>query len=56
MARDYLQGFVRHVATTAGGYLMGSGILTQSEMEAIAGGIATAVGVAWSLLDKKMKA
>ncbi len=47
-------GVVRHALTVAGGYLAASGVGTGDEMDIIAAGIVTAIGVGWSIRDKKV--
>lgn len=55
MNREAILGVVRHVLTTAGGYLAGSGVLNASEVEAAAGAITVLVGVVWSIFDKRTR-
>ena len=48
-----LFGVVRHVLTTAGGALVGTGTLTGSEVEAAVGAILTLIGIAASVWAKR---
>ncbi len=50
----YLGGFARHLITTAGGALVANGTLTGSDLELVAGAGAVLVGLAWSILQKKL--
>lgn len=47
---------LRHVLTAVGGALASRYAIDGASIEAIAGGIAAAVGVAWSLWDKRRQA
>jgi len=55
MNREAILGVVRHVLTTAGGYLAGSGTIAASEIEAAAGAFTVMVGVVWSIFDKRTR-
>lgn len=47
---------IRHVLSTAGGLLAARGIMIQDgDAELIAGGLATALAVAWSAWEKRQK-
>lgn len=48
-------GFVRHVLTFGGGFLVTNGTIGQSELETAIGAIVTLAGVIWSAVDKKAK-
>ncbi len=56
MTSEVVQGFVRHLFTTFGGYLSGLGILTGDEVQVLGGAIAVLVGLAWSVWNKKVVA
>ncbi len=53
LIKPEVAGLIRHLLTTAGGSLMANGWLTASDVDMIAGAIATLVGVAWSILHKR---
>lgn len=48
-----IQAVVRHLLTTVGGGFFASFGVTGSELQAVAGAVATLAGVAWSLYDKR---
>jgi hypothetical protein len=52
---EQLQGFVRHVLTTAGGAVVATGYVSSSDWTTIGGAVAVAAGVIWSYIDKKVK-
>lgn len=56
MSKEIVQGFVRHLFTTFGGYLSGLGFLSGDDVQAFGGAIAVLVGIAWSVWDKKKQA
>ena len=49
---EMLMGLVRHVLTFGGGYLVGEGVLTEVNAEAIIGAIMTIIGALWSVRAK----
>ena len=49
---DKTLGFVRHILTFIGGYLVTSGVLTEVTLSTGIGAIATLIGVVWSVIDK----
>lgn len=51
---SYINGLIRHGLTTFGGAFVTQGYLTGDELTTIVAGVATAAGVAWSLLSKKL--
>ncbi len=53
--REVVAGIVRHLATTGGGYLVGSGYMSEADMMMLSGALATAAGVAWSAWQKIRK-
>jgi len=53
--KQEILGIVRHILTTFGGIVVANGHATQDEVSAIIGGVIAAVGIAWSLLDKKKR-
>lgn len=46
-------GVIRHVLTAAGGAFATKGYVAASDVEVIVGGIATLIGVVWSVIEKK---
>lgn len=53
--KDSILGVVRHILTTAGGYLSANGIIGADEVNTGVGAIITLVGIAWSIWDKKAR-
>jgi len=54
MNKATIASLVRHALTFAGGYLAAKGIALDDEsIQAIAGGVAAVVGLAWSFVDKR---
>jgi len=50
--KEQALGFVRHVITFAGGFLVSRGKLSPTDVETISGIVAALAGVAWSFLAK----
>lgn len=50
-----ITGFIRHILTFGGGFLVTNGTLAQSDMEAAVGAVVTLVGLVWSLVAKSDK-
>ena len=50
---EMVQGFVRHLLTFGGGFLVTNGVVGQSEMEAGVGAVITLIGLVWSVMAKK---
>ncbi|MFN6976508.1 MAG: hypothetical protein ACK4OP_00145 [Gemmobacter sp.] len=48
-------GVLRHVLTTAGGFLVANGTLEASELEQAVGAIVVIAGIAWSILEKRVR-
>jgi hypothetical protein len=44
---------LRHALTTGGGYLVSSGLLAESDVEPLVGGLMVLVGIVWSLIQKR---
>lgn len=53
MNATVITALVRHVLTAVGGGFFASWGISGSAMEAAVGSVATLVGVAWSVYDKK---
>lgn len=54
--KETILGVVRHILTAAGGYLSANGIATADDVNLIVGGVVAAVGVVWSVLQKRKTA
>jgi hypothetical protein len=52
MDQDTVLGILRHVLTSAGGYLVADGLLTQSQLSDGAGALCVLVGIIWSIWNK----
>jgi hypothetical protein len=50
---DEFDGLVRHILTTVGGMTLVTGNMDPSQWQTIAGAVATLLGVAWSVANKK---
>jgi hypothetical protein len=48
--------FVRHLLTTAGGYLVSRGLLDASQVEPFAGAVLIIGGIVWSIIQKRSAA
>jgi len=53
MAMDAILGIVRHVLTIGAGYLVGQGMLDDSQAQTMVGAFIGLVGVAWSVWSKR---
>lgn len=53
MNSDQITGFVRHLLTFGGGYLVSRGWIDEQTMLALVGGVVTVVGAAWSWWVKR---
>jgi len=53
--KDKVLGLIRHALTTAGGSLVAGGVLVETDLMAIIGGIVTAAGVVWSYVEKQQR-
>jgi hypothetical protein len=47
---------VRHLLTTAGGYLVSRGLIDASQVEPLAGSLLIVGGVIWSIWQKRLAA
>ena len=56
MTSEVIQGFVRHLFTTFGGYLAGLGYLSADEVQVFGGAVAVLIGLGWSIYNKKVVA
>ena len=55
MNKDVILGLVRHILTTAGGFLASKGLISESEIEIGAGALVVIIGVIWSAWIKQAK-
>lgn len=55
MNKTQILGLVRHILTGVGGYLVGRGIIDQSTMLEVVGGVVALVGVVWSFVSPEKK-
>lgn len=53
MNKDVILGFVRHVLTFGGGFIVANGALSVTDLETAVGAIITLAGVAWSAYNKR---
>lgn len=56
VSAEQISGIVRHILTTLGGVFVTQGVVSDGQLEAIAGGLAVVVGVAWSFWIKRKQA
>lgn len=52
MKKDQVLGVIRHTLTFVGGLLVMKGIVDETTITEIVGGVITLVGAFWSLVDK----
>jgi hypothetical protein len=50
---DGIKGIIRHVITTLAGSLIANGVITESDLQAIIGGVLVLISVIWSWVSKK---
>lgn len=53
MTQEQVLGIVRHVLTFAGGLLIMKGIIDESQLTEVIGGISGLIGTVWSIVAKK---
>ena len=53
MSKEMVLGIVRHVLTFGGGFLVTKGLIEESIMLELVGGVITLVGGLWSVISKK---
>jgi hypothetical protein len=53
MSKERILGIVRHTLTFVGGILIMKGIVDESMVSEIIGGVMTLAGTVWSVFDKK---
>ena len=52
MTLEKILGIIRHTLTFGGGFLVTSGYITESSLDAAIGALVTLIGVIWSVVDK----
>lgn len=55
MKKEQVLGTVRHTLTFVGGLLVAQGFLEEALLQEIIGGVASLVGLIWSVVAKKEK-
>ena len=50
---DVIGGFVRHLLTFGGGFLVTNGMITDGDLQAVVGGVIAIGGVLWSIFAKR---
>jgi hypothetical protein len=53
MNKDQILGVLRHILTFAGGILVFRGVLEDSLLQELVGGIVSLTGTVWSVISKK---
>jgi hypothetical protein len=53
MTKEQIQGIVRHVLTFVGGILVLQGIVEESLINELIGGVVALAGTLWSIFSKK---
>ena len=53
LTKDQLMGMVRHSLTFIGGILLMKGLVDESLLTEISGGVMTLTGAIWSIINKK---
>ncbi len=53
--KEIITSLSRHLLTSAGGALVGKGILASSVVDETIGAVLTLIGVIWSVVEKKFK-
>ena len=55
MTKDAILALVRHLLTFGGGFVTADSLASADEITTLVSAIVTAVGVIWSILDKRKK-
>ena len=55
MNKDTVLGFVRHLLTFGGGFLVASDFIPADQLDVAVGAVVSLVGIVWSAFDKKDK-
>lgn len=51
--KDTIMGFIRHLLTVGGGFLVSAGLADESVIPELVGAAVTIIGFAWSAFDKQ---
>lgn len=55
MKKEQVLGIIRHTLTFVGGILVAKGLIEEAMVQEIIGGVASLVGLIWSVVSKKEK-
>lgn len=53
LSKEQIMGIIRHALTFVGGVLIMKGLVSESTVTDIVGGVMTLTGAIWSIVDKK---
>lgn len=53
MTLDTILGFIRHILTFGGGFIVAQGHVDVTQMETAVGAVITLIGIVWSAIDKR---
>jgi hypothetical protein len=53
MSKEKILGIIRHTLTFAGGLLVMKGLIDETIVSEVIGGVMTLIGTIWSVLNKK---
>jgi hypothetical protein len=53
MSKEKILGIIRHTLTFVGGILVMKGLVDETIVSEVVGGVMTLTGTIWSILDKK---
>jgi hypothetical protein len=53
MNKEQILGIVRHVLTFIGGFLITKGLIDETIVTEVIGGVSTLIGAVWSFIAKK---
>lgn len=56
LTKEQIQGIIRHALTFVGGICVMKGLVDETFVTEIVGGVMTLVGGIWSIVDKNVKA
>ena len=52
MSKEQILGLIRHILTSGGGAILMLGYFDEALVTEVTGGLMTAIGFAWSVIDK----
>ena len=55
MNKETILGFIRHILTFGGGFIVAQGHVDITQLETAIGAIVTLAGIVWSAFDKKTR-